>query len=1017
MKRHKKIIGVGFLLILVISIGIFKYADDVSAVKSVPACENTAEGEIALSNWFNIDAKFSKKNKTITISCDDGEFKMTGYTDPRGNIANDLSKNSDGYVTLNGNELVIGGSKNSKIVLNVNETLNSDNDPLEFKFELTNGGKTSCMANKAFNAIKDTKEGRGKTTYVPGELEVDIPNFAAADKVYTETNNNYNGVCRAIREGIDPTNTVDKGKLGLWDSSADAKDFYQLFVDDCWSVNVETNYEAKTIASSIELALTKWNTIKNTTEVEEKENAWSINFNNVKQAAISKGHSYYYDNESKKLYKSASNRTEVGEITLPCNYKAKSSNDFSNLDLYKKNSDGSYQLDSDGKKIYNIDANVNYYYALSETYEQVTYKYNYTTVNNGKSSNEKTVEEHENVCKRTCEEAVEVKYGPPIASKAGLCFEYQIQVTSRVKCSSEVDNSKKPKKKKLCNPVPYCNNIPGKVHQGGSNEEFDACINSCDGGKYTESCSNKCYKKVYGSSKSVGQVSFDFDFDPTVEKLRAMKGQSGYDFPGYEGRYNYSNGKISWSNEGTYARYYHDNEDARTRKDDMNPARPYSAVRGFKRHYLGNGEYCHDKCYFSIDEEKCLPNSYLNSEERDRDLKANKEAFANAVEKCKAGATCTTKTANFKISVDYIEKVGEEPKTINFPISSAGGNNLKTDEKEDTCTSNPELGKDNNILLNYGGCYESCGNGRQYHTRWSFPGTWINNKTGEIVYKNPGSGSAWKKQENKFCIPLNAKNVNPNWWNYYFNHVNSTAEKAGTKTSVTSSEFEDVCLKNSKSTGTTITNATSAPSSSSITWNINGSTTNFGYFGWKFKFRCFYALNSNPANVNTSSSSDKTVKEKCVNDTPSTDYRIRSVDLKNLFPSTDGTEISTADSVGRQPGFNWTQYATNVKNPAYISQPLVYVNEVQALGYNVYKDNTLDYEFYLTPYLMKTMRDENKKYGTFTGESKQVSTGIVAYKSDLWRDSGKLAGNSTKVAKDRVLGCNNIDNYQSIKCK
>ena len=36
------------------------------------------------------------------------------------------------------------------------------------------------------------------------------------------------------------------------------------------------------------------------------------------------------------------------------------------------------------------------------------------------------------------------------------------------------------------------------LHQGGPNEDFEACINECDGGKYTPKCSNTCYEKIYG---------------------------------------------------------------------------------------------------------------------------------------------------------------------------------------------------------------------------------------------------------------------------------------------------------------------------------------------------------------------------------------------------------------------------------------------------------------------------------------------------------------------------------------
>ena len=108
-------------------------------------------------------------------------------------------------------------------------------------------------------------------------------------------------------------------------------------------------------------------------------------------------------------------------------------------------------------------------------------------------------------CKRTCEEGVVVEYGPPIASKAGLCFEYKIRVTSAVRCYSDLSSIKPPEKSTtVCTPGPTCTGVGSNgaysVTEGGPSKKYDKCIKSCDGGKYTKSCSKKCYKKVYGSS-------------------------------------------------------------------------------------------------------------------------------------------------------------------------------------------------------------------------------------------------------------------------------------------------------------------------------------------------------------------------------------------------------------------------------------------------------------------------------------------------------------------------------------
>lgn len=984
MKKHKKIIGVVLFAILAITIVITKYGFSVKAVTAVPAtCKEDSKD--ALTQWFNIDSSLDVASKTITIKCDDGEFRITNISNTN-LIASTVTKNADGYVVLDGKEAVIGGKStdNRKTVKLKLKNLSTD-DPLKIKFELTNPGKTKCLSYKKFLAEKDTNS--NAYTYEPGELEISIPNTARITAVVLQDNKNYNGVCKAIRTGTDTGNKVGAATMKLYDSSAAAIAYYKTIVGSCWEAKSSFNYDENTMITMIRAAITTWNFQKTAGgSANEKDSVWSINFENVKAKAPA-NHQFFVNGSQFFELNNRTKRVDKNDTNLfrqTCNYKAKSSTDFSNLDLYKKDSSGNYLLDSNGKKVYNIDANVDYYYAMSEVDGKANYTWTYTS---GKSES-KSVD----VCKRICEEAVEVKYGPPVASKAGLCFEYQIQVTSRVKCTTNIKQNP-PTEPAVCNPIPYCNNIPGLVHQGGSNEKFDACINQCDGGKYTKKCSNKCYKKVYGKSSKTTKTANGFDFDPTVKKVADIS---------CEGNYTY-NGGIGWSG-GSYARYYCDFELDRTSREHGTYSGGYIPVDGFKRAWYGSGNYCHDPCHWT----GCGEYQYLNKSEAQEDYARNVTAYNKAVQKCAAGATCTTKTANFKISVNYTDASKNE-QTIEFPYTTKK-DTLQSSDKDTQCTSNPDLSKSdgNHILLNYGGCYESCGTGFQYHARWSFPGTWVNNKTGEISYKPIINSNAWTKQENKFCIPLDAQNVNANWWNYYYHHVNTTTK---TPTSVDSDEFKDKCLTNSN--GSNVTNTTDPGTVNK--WNINGSTTNFGYFGWNFTFRCFYALNSNPATINTNSIS-KEVAEKCITDNPETDYRIRSVDLTNLFPKTNGSQLETTDVVGRQPGFNWTVYANNAKNPAYLSVPLAYTTEVQKLGYNVYNNDSLDYEFNLTPALMKKMRDQGKNYGEFKGSSKKAKSGIISYSSNLFRGSGILTGNS-KVPNESVVGCNNIANYSATGCK
>lgn len=103
-------------------------------------------------------------------------------------------------------------------------------------------------------------------------------------------------------------------------------------------------------------------------------------------------------------------------------------------------------------------------------------------------------------CTVSCMEKFGVTYDPPQAIKAGLCFSYKVTVKSTVNCKTEIKSNIWPEKKiNACKFKALCDIGD---NQAGPNDEFDSCIQDCDGGKYSQSCINKCYNKVYENKKS-----------------------------------------------------------------------------------------------------------------------------------------------------------------------------------------------------------------------------------------------------------------------------------------------------------------------------------------------------------------------------------------------------------------------------------------------------------------------------------------------------------------------------------
>ena len=184
--------------------------------------------------------------------------------------------------------------------------------------------------------------------------------------------------------------------------------------------------------------------------------------------------------------------------------------------------------------------NTNYFYA-SKT-QKIEYNYNWH-INVG-SNDKSTTPRGKAGCTRKCEEVVKVDYGPPVAVKAGMCFEYRVKVSSIVNCKLEGGMQNDDVNKMapgVCNPVPYCwSNVYQKVYKiAGPTEEYDSCVKDCDGGKYTEKCSNKCYEEVYGKE--------DKKIDSTNKSINPSFINSYQGSKCVDGMYyRYGNNQINW---------------------------------------------------------------------------------------------------------------------------------------------------------------------------------------------------------------------------------------------------------------------------------------------------------------------------------------------------------------------------------------------------------------------------------------------------------------------------------------
>lgn len=812
-----------------------------------------------------------------------------------------------------------------------------------------------------------------------------------------KTNTNYYGLCATFRQTAIAQNGVS---------------FFETALPYCYQTTVSVNYTETELQKKIDSIVSLWTAYQN------QNNTGTADFNAIFNDIKTKAHKYPTTNvvldplNTTLTLKCAYDKVKTGADT-PVTYTNEYGDSISSIDYY---------------------LNKDYYYSSATTVDgEVKYVYNFAPGH--------TITDTQQACERTCEEAVKVEYGPPIASKAGLCFEYKVKVTSYVKCTAKVIANPPEQFTGYCNPSPICRYSGGvrNLEQAGPKEDYERCIKSCDGGKYTEKCSLKCYKEVYGSINTKLAINYE---TAKAEKLAMSTDTTLYsvadcmkDNEGYFGCYAYEGDTILWRShlnydlEGTFqqttwnrryalGRWYIDRvykQADGTYLDEWNGNANYVRNNGgynilgiyesckdntgahcgryvsdqdgiYRRNY--GSTLCDDNCNWRTD--VCLKtadsvqgNEYLNPGTIEKDALANQEAYEDAVRSCIGTATCSEHTAEFTISLTYDTTTNEVKKqnTVTFPF----------DTKKDTLIAN----KTNNItdrsrssILDFDGCYKNKDVGNHYMTEWSFPGTYIHNKTGEISFQRPDVTDGWYYDDKKFCMPLDADSVNVKWWEWY---------KLG-NTCYTRSDIEsELAGKSGTSNG----------------YNIKATAKKFGYFGWNFDINCFYGLRNEICNVQENGCCGASSKES----NGVSNYTFRSVAINNLFPN--AVEEGVVDPDKREIGFNWTSKALSIKNDKYVVDPAALIDHIESGAATLYSDdaNNLDYKFYLTPATLAKIKsyNNNNDYASWDGTVELVN-GIKVYQSNLFRNVGSHTKVLTEVPNSVIKlgkpGVNN-ENYRA----
>ncbi len=673
---------------------------------------------------------------------------------------------------------------------------------------------------------------------------------------------------------------------------------------------------------------------------------------------------------------------------------------------------------------------------------------NYETMHKYSHKETETVDN----CTTTCKEEIEVNFSDPVATQAGMCFQYLIEIKSKVVCDSYY-TAPRPSKPAVCVPTAYCVTSNGyESDKGGPSEDFDACIKECDDGEYTQSCIDKCYTKVYETSdgKSGKQVNRQTTFEPIPSTFT-----TDYSISSTSQATKLANGCLTpWNTTDANALYNQHQKDpggeysgnrwipSKTgcsssvgqfyfrslgaTRQTINEVRGWYADAYGQKQFgpnsngilirikrNGYSDVCSDTCSWI---NSCGSNTVLTQYLADQQYQKELEEWERKKKECEQKATtCSNETTDYEIVVDNVDKDND------------------TDDDEETFSSSQKLNGTtvtgefpDMVILTDGSCEDGEDDPWNYHNIITFPGTWINNKTGQTVHSmEPGHEDFYTYVGNQYCTKLNSVPINTAWYDWKVNQNGDSSDL----TDEEKNEIED-----------------------NIEMNINGHIDNYGYFGWDFDISCFYAVGEPdtscpPSDPDYPNCDDPTNGGGGSTDgdpdptAPVDDYTFRPISLDNLFPnsvtptsaddkntnasllineveSLRGNSATKVADETREIGFNWTCGATNLENPDYPVQPVSLINEIQELGDSIYEgDEYLDYHIVLTPETMKKVRDYNDKYDSYTepttDSSSEVLTagnnktsGITVYRSYLLH---KVL-NSNELLKSGLIGCNNEDN-------
>lgn len=674
-----------------------------------------------------------------------------------------------------------------------------------------------------------------------------------------------------------------------------------------------------------------------------------------------------------------------------------------------------------------------------------------------------------NACNVVCQEQIQVTYDPPVATKAGLCFQYKVTVKSKVTCKVDLTTKVKwPTPPSSCSYSPICSGNEQET-QAGPNEQFDSCVKSCDGGKYTQSCINSCYKKVYKNknNNSVKKTATT-DITAKVEKLA----KSSKD-PFYADDKCNTNSKIQ-ANLDHCVKFFYETK-------QKYPMGYYKKAPSKSPSWM---DYVWQPCWKSTNSNCSITDDNDNNISYTIDKTTGSTSVENMVEAIKRASPyyyrdedVTRKNIQAlygkangvngygtprKYNIDdggikrQMTTTHQCPEVCGFVQDDDNSSDCKKSDKEvrksyidafdkitaqlAKCTTSAackedtaefQINADNDVMKD-----QSTKNKSSFaaQNKTNSDSKTCYNPSGNIEMFIPLVTDLEKGVENSEC------NINPNGINgkcygknnpTYWQHYKTTITYPGTyinlKTAARTydkTEYNKDTMREKKNYYCTgydfepvnevwwnwkINDKEDMSKINAVTvendHNITAKIVKFGKYNWSFDLKCFYGLSNSVVPVDPTKQ-----KGGCDNDnsTELCNAEFRPVTISNLFPDKDGTG-------SREVGFNWTSAAKDntIKDDTagYGIDPGKYAEKIQteAAGNDEANYNGVaDYSVHLTKENIKSLREYAKKngYTLYEGNNKNPVNGVEG----LYYYKSNLLGDNTyttNFSRNVSLGINN----------